>query len=313
MRALGADVRDVKADVEGLRVDHVTVAGSDLERLRAGFAEAGLPSVYGGPHSNGVTHMATVGFPDGSYVELISTMEPGRTSPLWDAHIAGDGGPAAWAAVVEDIGAETARLRAAGVPVEGPEPWARERPQGARAEWDLSFPGDGPPGATLPFLIMDRTPRSRRVEPDPAVAETGVEGVGAVVLGVDGLAAAESLFRRAYGWPPAERVPGGTERIPGGTDGDGTSGDVELASFSGTPVVLAAPRDPGGWLAARLEAFGPSPCAFLLSLSDPAAAERRLRLGAPERWAGRRVRWLEPRPAPEARIGVTWPEEEGGP
>ena len=288
-------------------MDHVTVAGRELERLRGGFADAGLPSAYGGPHSNGVTHMATVGFPDGSYLELVSTMEPGRASPIWDAHISGDGGPAAWAAVVEDIGAETSRLRAAGIPVEGPEPWARERPDGVRAEWELSFPGDGPPGATLPFLIMDRTPRSRRVEPDPEVAATGVEGVGAVVLAVRDLEAAEDLFRRAYGWPAAERP--SDEGAPTSAEEDADPADAEVAAFPGTPVVLAAPRRPGGWLADRLAAFGPSPCAFLLSLSDPAAAERRLRLGAPGRWAGRRVRWLDPRPAPEARIGVTWPAE----
>lgn len=283
--------------MKALRVDHVTVAGRDLERLRRGFADAGLTSAYGGPHSNGVTHMATVGFPDGSYLELISTMEAGRTSPVWDAHIAGDGGLAAWAAVVDDIGAETARLRAAGIPVEGPTPWSRERPDGVRAEWELSFPGPGPPGAVLPFLIADRTPRRRRIRPDPAVAETGVEGVAAVALGTPDLEAAERVFRRAYGWPPAERPTRAAD------------GAVVPAAFPGTPVLLAAPGDPAGRLAERLAAFGPSPCAVLLALADPAAADRRLRLGAPARWAGRRVRWLEPVPAPGARVGVVWPEE----
>ena len=46
--------------------------------------------------------MALLSFADGSYVELISTLEPRQTSPLWHAHIAGDGGPCARAVGVDD-------------------------------------------------------------------------------------------------------------------------------------------------------------------------------------------------------------------
>ena len=79
-------------------IDHVTIAGADLAALQQGFTNAGLTPDYGGVHSNGVTHMAALGFDDGSYLELISTVEPGKESPWWPKQIAADGGPCAWCA-----------------------------------------------------------------------------------------------------------------------------------------------------------------------------------------------------------------------
>ena len=67
-----------------LKIDHVTLAGSDLKALEQVFALAGLATDYGGPHSNGITHMSLLGFDDGSYIELISTLEPGQAAPWWD-------------------------------------------------------------------------------------------------------------------------------------------------------------------------------------------------------------------------------------
>lgn len=264
-------------------IDHVTVAGSDLERLRAVFAGVGLATDYGGPHSNGITHMALLGFSDGSYLELISTLQPGAESPVWNRHIREDGGPAAWAVAVADIGAETERLRAAGVPVVGPSPWHRVRPDGVRIEWDLAFPGDGPTGSTLPFLIQDRTPRELRVRPSACLEGTKLTGVSAVVLGVRSLDGAVAAFRRAYGWPRPQV----------------TSAPVlaaTVASFAGTPVLLAAPATARSWLTDRLARFGESPCAFLIHSRDVGASARRFglgesdlddSLGCPVLWLGR--------------------------
>ena len=47
-----------------LTIDHVTVAGKDLKAMRAKLAEAGIPSEYGGPHSNHATEMALTSFAD---------------------------------------------------------------------------------------------------------------------------------------------------------------------------------------------------------------------------------------------------------
>ena len=81
-----------------LRIDHVTIAASRLEAAASAFAAAGLDTEYGGHHSNGATHMSLLGFEDGSYIELVSVVRPGLQAPRWQAHIAHDVGPCAWAA-----------------------------------------------------------------------------------------------------------------------------------------------------------------------------------------------------------------------
>ena len=56
----------IRASGMDLKIDHVTIAGSDLSKMRDAFASLGLVSEYGGAHSNGITHMALLGFEDGS-------------------------------------------------------------------------------------------------------------------------------------------------------------------------------------------------------------------------------------------------------
>lgn len=276
-----------------LVVDHVTWAGPELEALRRTFRAAGLPSDYGGPHANGVTHMAVVGFPDGSYLELIAPREPGAPSPVWDAAIRADAGPAAWAARTEDIAREAARLREAGVPVRGPEPWSRRTPEGRTAAWELAFPGEGEPGALLPFLIQDRTPRAWRARPTHGIEATGVAGVGQVVLLAADADRAAATLRRAYGWS-----------APVGSEATGLG--ARLLRFPGTPACVAEPLDAARPLQRRLTALGAAPAAFLLEVADPAAAGAALPLGPEEPWVGDTVRWLDAEGPGGRRLGVLW-------
>src|SRR5947208_1213661 len=60
-----------------LRVDHVTVCGPDVKRMQAALTDVGIPSEYGGPHSNHATEMALTSFPDGSYLEQIAIQPNG--------------------------------------------------------------------------------------------------------------------------------------------------------------------------------------------------------------------------------------------
>ncbi|GAB3419523.1 VOC family protein [Haloparvum alkalitolerans] len=239
-----------------LRIDHVTVAGRDLDRLTEAFEAAGLPVAYGGQHSNGVTHMAIVGFRDGSYIELISTVEDGAASPWWDSAIGEDGGPCAWAVGIDGIAATTATLRDRGVTVEGPAAFQREREDGTLVEWDLTYLEEGDPGARLPFLIEDRTPRERRVQPTGDLASSPVHGVDTVVIGVPDLDDAVEAFETAF--DAAEPTRHACEDL-----------DATVASFPGLPVTLARPRG-DGWLADRIERFGASPAAYLLGYDEDA-------------------------------------------
>ncbi|MGH9647203.1 MAG: VOC family protein, partial [Bryobacteraceae bacterium] len=68
-----------------LTIDHVTVAGKDLKSMQATLAALGIPSEYGGPHSNHATEMALTSFPDGSYLELIA-IQPNADPAAVAAH-----------------------------------------------------------------------------------------------------------------------------------------------------------------------------------------------------------------------------------
>ncbi len=59
-----------------LQINRVTIVGPELSPMEQFFANLGLSTDYGGPYSNGVTHMALPGFVDGSYIELISSLKP---------------------------------------------------------------------------------------------------------------------------------------------------------------------------------------------------------------------------------------------
>ncbi|QLG29038.1 VOC family protein [Halorarum halophilum] len=261
-----------------LDIDHVTVAGRDLDALIEAFTDAGFPAEYGGSHSNGVTHMAVVGFRDGTYLELVSTIDPDAASPWWHDPIHGDGGPCAWAVQVEDIATASGTFRERGVAVDGPHEYERERPDGTLVEWELSFLEEGDPGSTLPFLIADRTPRERRVTPTGDLATSPIRGVDTVVLAVADLEAAVDRVRTAF-------------RLDGPERGRLHSLDADVASFPGTPVALAEPRDEG-WLADRLDRFGPRPAAYLLGVEG--GIESTLDVEAGDSIAGRDFGWLSP-------------------
>jgi len=264
-----------------LQIDHVTVAGRDLDRLTDTFSDAGLPVEYGGRHSNGVTHMAIVGFRDGSYIELISTLESDAASPWWDVPIHEDGGPCAWAVDVDDIDAVSADLRDRRVRVNGPSGYERTREDGMLVEWDLTYLGEGDPGSTLPFLISDRTPRERRVQPTGNLASSSVTGVDTVVLGVDDLDAGIEEFETAFD-------------ADAPTISDSDTFDVETASFPNLPVMLAEPRGDGQFTD-RLSSFGPRPVAYLLGDEGRDEDDDRV-LEVGDRTAGslgnRRIKWL---------------------
>jgi len=204
----------------------VTVAGRDLAALEARFRDFGFAPVYGGAHSNGVTHMSIVALADGAYVELISTLELGAEAPWWHRAIADDAGPCAWALGVEDISAEARRIAALGVSVRGPLEMSRRLPDGRVAEWTLAYVGDGEPGSDLPFLIEDRTPRAIRVPPSAAEGT----GIATVFVGAPALEPAIARYREVFALAPP-RVERDAEL------------DTRVARFDDAPVALVERPD----------------------------------------------------------------------
>jgi hypothetical protein len=273
-----------------LELDHVSVCGSSLDTLRRIFTDLGMTPDYGGPHGNGVTEMAIVGFDDASYVELIAPIKPGVTAGSgWAKFMAEDVVPCAWAVGTNVLLQEVDRLKKAGIPVKPPERGSRKRPDGMSVEWMTADLGSGTPGSTLPFIIEDQTPRDWRVQTSAGVKGAPVSGVENVVLGVNNLDASIALFRKAYGW--AEPI---TE----------TQKDFgKLAYFPGEPVILAAPFN-GGWLSDRLGKFGEVPVAYLLATRDFAAATKKYKLNGMRTWFGQKVAWFDAGKLKGVRLGV---------
>lgn len=265
-------------------IDHVTFAGSDLNHLRDEFEGAGFEPEYGGVHSNGITHMALVGFEDRSYIELISkTDERGEeTSPWWDDQIDNDAGATAWAVPSDAIAEDTERLDSGGLPVEGPEQFHRERPDGDLVEWELTRVGKGPQGGTYPMLIMDHTPLERRVSVTADDEQTGIAGLGTVILGSSTAQASEYIngFETFFDTDRSVTV----ERPSFG---------ARITHFDDAPVGIASPLGDDGWLADRIERYGTLPCAYLLRLSDRDTALDRFEFADTTDWNGGDIHWFD--------------------
>jgi hypothetical protein len=239
-----------------LRIDHVTVAGTNLKEMQARLAAVGIPSEFGGPHSNGATQMAVTSFPDGSYLELIALQtnpdQKALAAHYWSPQMRGNAGPTAWAVRSADVAAEAVRLRAAGITVSAPSRSGRARPDGTLLDWETARVGAEPNGTFFPFLIRDISPREARAFPSGHPVSTDFEGLKRVVIAVRDLKASIARFRQAYGFPaPIEH--------------DDARFGARLASFAGTPVILAAPLNAKSWLAPRIDQFGEGPCAFILA------------------------------------------------
>ena len=274
-----------------LKVDHVTICGPDLVTLQAAFMRLGLTADYGGPHATGGTHMAVMGLEDGSYVELVAPMTAGAaTDSGWSKLMLANAGPCAWAVGSDDIQKDVDAMKHAGLPMDGPFPGGRKKPDGKILEWQTGALATEHAGAVLPFMIQDRTPREWRVRPSASAKGMGLAGVAAVVLGVHDIDSAIASFRKAYGWPAPLR----DEHPEFG---------AKLAYFAGTPVILATPLGSDSWLTTRLGVVGESPGAFLLGGPDfdKASAKAKPALG---KWFGHRIAWFDAEKLEGTRLGV---------
>ncbi len=130
-----------------LELDHVSVCGSNLDTLRQSFTDVGLTPDLGGPHGNGITQMAIIGFDDGTYIELIAPIKAGAAAGSgWAKFMSEDAITCAWAVGTNVLLQEVDRLKKAGVPVTAPERGSRKRPDGMSIEWMTSDVGGGTPG-----------------------------------------------------------------------------------------------------------------------------------------------------------------------
>jgi len=239
-----------------LKIDHVTVAGEHLDAMRKALtAVAGLPTEYGGPHSNHATEMALVSFRDGSYLELMGIQanpDPAAVAAHdWSKFLRNNAGPCAFALRVTDIGAEVRQLKSAGIATGTAEAAGRTRPDGTKLAWQTVNVGPGRRGSLFPFLIADLTPRENRAYPSGKPTTDRFGGIGKVVVGVRDLEGAIAQYRKAF-------------RLPAPLRQRDAKFGADLAWFEGTPIVLAQGLNDSSWLSRRVREYGDAPAAFIL-------------------------------------------------
>jgi hypothetical protein len=260
-------------------IDHLTIAGPNLDDLRGRLAAAGISTDYGGVHNNGITHMALAGFDDGSYLEIAAPLSADGRVALWrDFQLPREGG-VAWTIATDDVASELMRVRNLGIEATGPVVVRRERPDNRIGQWQLGYLESHQPGGVLPFIIHDDTDRGLRVRPTTGL-KGALAGWTAIVLAVRDSESAARQFQHLYGW-----------------DSPVCSG--ELLHFVGTPVYLSCPKD-------HLVEFGESPCACVLGTKS-AAFLTDFRFSATSSLASRTVRWLD-LPWKNIRIGLEEPQ-----
>ena len=176
-------------------IDHLVIAVRDLDAAVASYTQLGFTVVPGGRHPVG-THNVLIAFTDGAYIELIAFYEPSPSHKWWGPLQRG-GGLVDFCMQTDDLAADTAALRAAGLPIDDPSPLSRTRPDGYQLRWVLSIPREGGRGVA-PFLIQDETPRQERVPRQTAHAN-GVTGIGTVTVAVADVGAVRAWYGGVLG------------------------------------------------------------------------------------------------------------------
>jgi catechol 2,3-dioxygenase-like lactoylglutathione lyase family enzyme len=176
-------------------IDHIVVVVPELEAAIRGYDELGFTVVRGGKHNIG-THNALVAFADGSYIELIAFLTPVAGHPWYEA-MSRSGGLVDFCAQTDDLAADVAAYRRAGISISDPNAMTRDRPDGYRLKWVLSIPS-APFNGSVPFLIKDENPRDERV-PRERTHRNGVSGLANLVVAVPDAAKAAGWYRTITG------------------------------------------------------------------------------------------------------------------
>src|SRR3712207_4752596 len=105
-------------------LDHLVILVRDLDRAVRGYEELGFAVTPGGEHADGLTRNALIPFQDGSYLELVSFLDPADTRDNvwgWRRFLEKGGGLIDYCAASDDLAADARRLAAAGFEVSAPD------------------------------------------------------------------------------------------------------------------------------------------------------------------------------------------------
>jgi hypothetical protein len=226
------DAPPAGAGASTLRFDHAVVAVDSLAEAADAWRAAGFVVTPGGRHDAVPTENALVAFADGAYLELLAFRDPATRDELralartarWERHLQGVSavarrflpaltGPAGVADVAlarRGLARFAAESRRRGVPMTGPVPMRRKRPDGVALVWDLLLPAD----PALPFFIEDRTDRALRVPGDAAATShpNGARGIAGIRVRTPSVTATALAWTDLLGASP-RAMPGGVTRL----------------------------------------------------------------------------------------------------
>jgi Glyoxalase-like domain len=189
-------------------IDHVGIAGADLDRLAERFAELGFHVTPFAAHESGRTGNRCVMLRDGGYLELIATV-PGQASATLERFLANGPGAHILALEVAEEASALARLKRAGVPAEVTMTERASGPPGAKARFAVIMPPDQPEGRVL--LVRHLT-RGLLWRPDHIVHPNRAVALAEVVYAADAPAEIMTKLSRLTG-RPAEPDPQGGFRV----------------------------------------------------------------------------------------------------
>jgi hypothetical protein len=143
-----------QGDPDALALDHLILAGPDLEGLEAlALDRTGVAPVAGGRHVGHGTHNALVGLGPGRYLELLAP-DPTQAGGAFADTIAHVRAPAlhTWCARGGDAALVARRIADAGATPKR-VPMARRRSDGSELAWELVFVLDHPFSTLVPFFV----------------------------------------------------------------------------------------------------------------------------------------------------------------
>jgi len=234
-------------------IDHLVVVVTELDRAAKDYEQLGFTVVPGGQHPVG-SHNVLISFQDGSYLDIIAFYREAIDHRWWDPLAKGER-MVDFCFQTDDLRGDTKRLQDAGVAINDPVPWSRNRPDGYELKWLLSL-ATGSHRGVAPFLIEDVSPRTERI-PQQWNHQNGVIGIEKITVAVGELGQIEKWYGALLG-------------SPGQPIGDATLGADGLRFLAGPHVLdFMSPRSATSPLVNWLGEFGPSPYSAVLKSNWP--------------------------------------------
>jgi hypothetical protein len=234
-------------------IDHLVIVVRDLDQGAKDYTRLGFTVVPGGRHPVG-SHNMLIAFADGSYLEIIAFYREARDHRWWSPLEKGER-LVDYCMQTDDLQGDTKKLREAGVAINDPVPWSRNRPDGYEIKWLLSL-ATGSHRGVAPFLIQDVTLRVERI-PQEFRHANGVMGIGTLTLAIEELSIVQRWYETALG----AAATAFTDDMLGARGIYFTVGPHTLEFIM--PVDLQSP------LANWLRTYGPSPYSVTLKTATP--------------------------------------------